>query len=209
MPAALAADISDRLLDAADRLMGREGYAKMTVESLAREIGIGKGSVYLLYPSKREIALACIDRNAARVRERLAELAVSEETATIRLRAMLHERVMIRFDYAQAHSESLDALLAAFRTELLERRWRQFAMEARQVAEVIEQGIQAREFRPQPALSIAESLITATNSLLPFSLSASELGKRSTVAARVDRIIMVMLVGLGRPSTTTTRPDLT
>ena len=207
MPAALAPDVPDRLLDAADRLMGREGYAKMTVESLAREVGIGKGSVYLLYPSKREIALACIDRNAARVRQRLAELAVSEETATIRLRAMLHERVMIRFDYAQAHSESLDALLAAFRTELLERRWRQFAMEARQVAEVIEQGIQAREFRQQPALSIAESLITATNALLPFSLSAAELGKRSTVAARVDRIIMLMLVGLGRP-TSTPRPEL-
>jgi AcrR family transcriptional regulator len=207
MPAALAPDVPDRLLDAADRLMGREGYAKMTIESLAREVGIGKGSVYLLYPSKREIALACIDRNAARVRHRLAELAVSEETATIRLRAMLHERVMIRFDYAQAHSESLDALLAAFRTELLERRWRQFAMEARQVAEVIEQGIQAREFRQQPALSIAESLITATNALLPFSLSAAELGKRSTVAARVDRIIMLMLVGLGRP-TSTPRPEL-
>jgi AcrR family transcriptional regulator len=207
MPAALAPDISDRLLDAADRLMAREGYAKMTVESLAREVGIGKGSVYLLYSSKREVALACIDRNAARVRERLAALAASEDSASIRLRAMLHERVMIRFDYAQGHSESLDALLAAFRTELLERRWRQFAMEARLVAEVLERGMDSQEFRRQPALSIAESLITATNALLPFSLSASELGKRSTVAARVDRIIMVMLVGLGRPSTTP-RPEL-
>lgn len=200
MPTALAPDISDKLLDAADRLLGREGYAKMTVESLAREVGIGKGSVYLLYPSKREVALACIDRNAARVRERLAELAVSAESATIRLRAMLHERVMIRFDYAQSHSESLDALLAAFRDELLERRWRQFAMEARQIAEVIEQGIELREFRRQPALSVAESMITATNALLPFSLSASELGKRSTVAARVDRIVMLLLVGLAKPS---------
>ncbi|HWA15313.1 MAG TPA: helix-turn-helix domain-containing protein [Gemmatimonadales bacterium] len=207
MPPALAADISDKLLDAADRLMGREGYAKMTVESLAREVGIGKGSVYLLYPSKREIALACIDRNAARVRERLAELAMGEESATIRLRAMLHERVMIRFDYAQGHSESLDALLASFRAELLERRWRQFAMEARQVSGVIEQGIQSQEFRQQPALSVGESLITATNALLPFSLSAAELGKRSTVAARVDRIIMLMLLGLGRPNSTA-RPEL-
>jgi AcrR family transcriptional regulator len=202
MPAALAPDISDRLLDAADRLMGREGYARMTVETLAREIGIGKGSVYLLYPSKREVALACIDRNAARVRARLAELALSEESATIRLRAMLHERVMIRFDYAQTHSESLDALLAAFRDELLKRRWRQFAMEARQLAAVIEQGMDGGEFRRQPALSVAESLITATNALLPFSLSASELGKRSTVAARVDRIVMLLLIGLSKASTT-------
>jgi AcrR family transcriptional regulator len=202
MPTALAPDISDRLLDAADRLLGREGYAKMTVDSLAREVGIGKGSVYLLYPSKREVALACIDRNASRVREKLAEIAMSEETATIKLRAMLHERVMIRFDYAQGHSESLDALLAAFRDELLERRWKQFAMEARQLAQIIELGMDRNEFRRQPALSVAESMITATNALLPFSLSASELGKRSTVAARVDRIVMLLLVGLGKPSNT-------
>ena len=201
MPAPLAADISDRLLDAADRLLAREGYARMTVETLARETGIGKGSVYLLYASKREVALACIDRNAARVRARLAEIAMEPASAGYRLRSMLHERVMIRFDYARTHSESLDALLAAFRGDLLERRWRQFALEARQLSQVIDQGIAAREFRPQPSLSIAESLVTATNALLPFSLSVPELGRRSTVAARVDRLVAVLLGGLGRSST--------
>lgn len=199
MPAALAPDIPDRLLDAADRLLARDGYARMTVEALAREVGIGKGSVYLLFPSKQEVALACIDRNGARVRERLAPMLARREPAASRLRVMLQQRVMIRFDYARTHTASLDGLLAAFRPALLERRQRQFALEARQLAVVIQQGIDAGEFRQQSALAAAESLITATNALLPFSLSASELGKRRTVAARTDRIVTLMLAGLCRP----------
>jgi AcrR family transcriptional regulator len=37
--------IRGRILDAAERLLERYGYRKMTVEELASEAGIGKGSV--------------------------------------------------------------------------------------------------------------------------------------------------------------------
>ena len=47
----------EAILDATDRLLARYGYKKMTIEDLAREVGIGKGSVYLHFPSKEEIAL--------------------------------------------------------------------------------------------------------------------------------------------------------
>src|SRR5437763_1237801 len=43
-----------RILDAADRLLARYGYQKMTVDDLAREAGIGKGTVYLSFPGKSE-----------------------------------------------------------------------------------------------------------------------------------------------------------
>ncbi len=198
MPAALSPDTVDRLLDAADRLLARRGYARMTVEALAREVGIGKGSVYLLFPSKRAVALACIDRNGARVRDRLTLLAARREPAAVRLRGMLRERVMIRFDYARTHSGSLDALLVAFRAELLERRERQFVTEARLVATVVREGIRAGQFAARSAPAAAESLVTATNALLPFSLSVSELGRRRAVASRVDRIAAIMLAGLAR-----------
>ena len=34
----------DKILDATERLLSRYGYAKMTVEDIAREAGIGKGT---------------------------------------------------------------------------------------------------------------------------------------------------------------------
>ncbi len=52
----------DAILDATDRLLTRFGYKKMTIDDLAAEVGIGKGSVYLHFESKEEIALSHIDR---------------------------------------------------------------------------------------------------------------------------------------------------
>lgn len=196
MPRALPPEVRDRLLDAADRLLADGGYACMTVESLAREVGIGKGSVYLLFPSKQEVALAAIDRNADRVYASLARLAAAPESAARRLHLMLRARILERFDYARGHSGSLDDLLADFRPELLSRRARQFSREARLFARVLAEGASRRELLRVPPRATAEALITATNSLLPFSLSATELGHRRTVTARAERLIRLLLAGM-------------
>ena len=54
--------VRDAILDATDDLLIKFGYKKMTIDDLAREVGIGKGTVYLHFPSKEEIALSHIDR---------------------------------------------------------------------------------------------------------------------------------------------------
>lgn len=196
MPKALPPEIRDRLLDAADRLLADGGYGCMTIESLAREVGIGKGSVYLLFPSKQEVALAAIDRNADRVLATLRQIAEGAGTAPARLHAMLRARILERFDYAHGHSGSLDDLLAAFRSELLARRARQFSREASLFARVLAEGTAAREIARIPPRAAAEALITATNALFPFSLSTIELGQRRTVAARAERLIRLLLAGV-------------
>src|SRR6185369_8650425 len=67
----------DLILDAAERLLARFGYRKMTMEDLAREAGIGKGTIYLSFPSKEEVALCSIDRVVQRVQQQLQTLAAS------------------------------------------------------------------------------------------------------------------------------------
>lgn len=196
MPKALPPEIRDRLLDAADRLLADGGYGCMTIEALAREVGIGKGSVYLLFPSKQEVALAAIDRNADRVLGSLRQIAEGSGPAGTRLHAMLRARILERFDYAHRHSGSLDDLLAAFRSELLARRAKQFAREAALLARVLGEGIAARQLSRVPPRAAAEALVTATNALLPFSLSTTELGHRRAVAARAERLIRLLLAGV-------------
>jgi len=49
---AVREDISDLILDAADRLLARYGYKKMTMDDLAQEVGIGKGTIYLHFSTK-------------------------------------------------------------------------------------------------------------------------------------------------------------
>jgi AcrR family transcriptional regulator len=180
---------ADRILDAADRLLGRFGYRKMTIDDLAREAGIGKGSVYLSFRSKADVALACIDRMAGRLLVRLEAIAAGRAAPAVRLRAMLVTRVLHRFDYARGHSDRLDELLAAIRPRLLERRSVHFRAEARIVARVLGEAGVARPGET------AEAMILAGNALLPYSLGARELGRRSELARRARRVADLVLVG--------------
>lgn len=50
------------ILDATERLLGRRGYEAMTVEQVAAAAGVSKPTIYLRYPSKRDLVAAMIDR---------------------------------------------------------------------------------------------------------------------------------------------------
>ena len=73
--------VKDAILDATDRLLARYGYRKMTVEDIAHEAGIGKGTIYLHFTSKEEIVLSHVDRIVDRVKQRLREIAASDAPA--------------------------------------------------------------------------------------------------------------------------------
>jgi AcrR family transcriptional regulator len=192
----IPSEASTRLLDAADRLLARYGYRKMTIEDLANEIGIGKGSVYLSFESKQSIALGCIDRMVERLLERLRAIAAGSGNAADRLRAMLVERVLHRFDYARQHSRSIDDLLSSLRPRLLERRAAYFRAEADILATVLDEGRRTGQFAMHDPRRTAETLVLATNSLLPYSLSVQELGRRAEMERKVGGIADLILTGL-------------
>lgn len=188
----------DAILDATDRLLARSGYKKMTIDELAHEVGIGKGSIYLHFASKEEIALSHIDRIVDRLKARLRHIADGKEPAGVRLHKMLLERVLYRFDSVQHYTQSLDELLSRLRIQLLARRQRYFSEESRIFAEVIANGIESGELAPTDPLAAASVLLEATNSLLPYSLSSAELGSRDQISSRVDGIAAVLIKGLMR-----------
>lgn len=188
----------DAILDATDRLLSRFGYKKMTIDDLAHEVGIGKGSIYLHFSSKEEIALSHIDRIIERLKENLSRIAEREEAVDKRLCEMLCERVLFRFDSVQHYTQSLNDLLANLRPRLLERRERYFDEEARIFARVIEEGQRSGHLEEGDALDYARTLLIATNSLLPYSLSTFELGDRAQIAARTRKTAEILIRGLIR-----------
>lgn len=189
-------DIRDLILDAADRLLARKGYKKMTMEDLAQEVGIGKGTIYLHFPSKEEVVLSHVDRIVERVKAELRRLAADARPTPARLREMLLARVLVRFDSVQHYTESLSDLLAALRPGLLARRRRHFEEEAEIVAGVLEEGRRAGVFAFRDARAAARSLLVATNSLLPYSLSPRELGRREDVQTEAARVVSLLLDGV-------------
>ena len=186
----------DAILDATDRLLARYGYKKMTIDDLAREVGIGKGSVYLHFESKEEIALSHIDRIIERLRVSLREIARRNSPPDKRIRLMLMERVLNRFDSVQHYSQSLNELLAQLRPRLLERRRQYFEEEARIFAEVVREGKASGMFETKDPFQTATTLLDATNALLPYSLSAYELGERAEIEKKARRVADLLLNGL-------------
>lgn len=189
-------EVREALLDATDRLLARSGYKKMTIDELASEVGIGKGSVYLHFSSKEEIALSHIDRIVERLKSELEIILEQKISVAEKLRQMLLKRVLFRFDSVQHYTQSLNDVLAAVRPSLLARRENYFDEEAHIFARLIEEGITEKTFSPVNSDETAELLILATNALLPFSLTTLELGERAEIESKTLRLTDLLLDGL-------------
>jgi len=189
-------DIRDLILDAVDVLLARYGYRKMTMDDVARQVGIGKGTIYLHFPGKEELILSHIDRIAERVAARLRAIAGSSDPAARRLRAMLEARVLVRFDAVLDYSQNLSDLLSSVRASLVARRESYFELEAKLLEEVLREGIRTGALECDNPRAAARILVLSTNALLPFSLSARELGRREDVADQVGRIADLLIKGL-------------
>jgi len=109
---------------------------------------------------------------------------------------MLLTRVLFRFDSIQHYTQSLNDLLAALRPGLLRRRAQYFEAEAQIFAEVLADGSQSGEFVFDDEHATAHALLQATNGLLPYSLSTTELGERAEVELRATDVANLMLHGL-------------
>ncbi len=191
-------DIRDLILDAVDVLLARYGYSKMTMEDVARQVGIGKGTIYLHFPGKEELVLSHVDRIADRAVVGLREIAASPGTAEDRIRRMLVHRVLFRFDSVLHYSQNLSDLLSSVRASLLVRREGHFKKEAKVFEEVLREGHRTGALNCPDPKEAARVLIQCTNSLLPFNLSAQELGHRDDLEVQVAGIAGTVINGLVR-----------
>jgi AcrR family transcriptional regulator len=189
-------DIRDLILDAVDVLLAKFGYKKMTMDDVARQVGIGKGTIYLHFPGKEELILSHIDRIADRIVAKLREIAGSSDSPDRRIRKMLVHRVLFRFDSVAHYSQNLSDLLSSVRTSLLTRREGHFEKEAAMFEDVLREGARLGTLDCPDPRTTSFVLIQSTNSLLPFSLSASELGRREELEDQVGRIADLLIKGL-------------
>src|SRR5207302_9756768 len=87
------------IMRAARDVFARKGYADTVVEDIAAEAGIGKGTLYLYFPSKEQIYLAALLQDARELDRRTREAMAAAATWQEKLRAYMK----VRFYYFEAH----------------------------------------------------------------------------------------------------------
>jgi len=63
----LTARRTDEILDVAARLFAARGYPSTDLQVVADELGVGKGTIYRYFPTKRDLFLAAVDRGIQRL----------------------------------------------------------------------------------------------------------------------------------------------
>jgi AcrR family transcriptional regulator len=84
-----ATDKRDRILDAAQELFVRYGVKRTSIDDVAREAGIAKGTVYLSFESKAELFAAIADRLCASTFADVQRIALETTPLTKRLVGIL------------------------------------------------------------------------------------------------------------------------
>lgn len=186
----------DIILDAAQELLSTRGYRRMTMDEVAKQANLGKGTIYLYFDSKDDLALSVIDRINDRLRAKLKSIIRLDISAVERLRRMLVERVLYRLESIRSSSQCIDQLLAHLREQLLERRNSYHEREAVIFMEVLIEGRTRGEVFFEDAHSTAHALLTATTALLPYSLRPNELGNRTTVQNKCEAVVDLLIRGL-------------
>ncbi|MGW5702703.1 TetR/AcrR family transcriptional regulator [Amycolatopsis japonica] len=105
---------ADRILDAAGVLLSRLGYRKVTIDDIASQAGIGKGTIYLHWPTKEILFHALLLRESLHAAENLLER-LAEDPAEV----VPHRFQRAAFLYTQ-RNPLLGALITG-NTELLGR----------------------------------------------------------------------------------------
>jgi AcrR family transcriptional regulator len=82
-------DKRDRILDAAQSLFVRYGVKRTSIDEVAREAGIAKGTVYLSFKSKAELFAAIADRLCASTLADVQRIALEAMPLTTRLVGIL------------------------------------------------------------------------------------------------------------------------
>jgi AcrR family transcriptional regulator len=190
-----------QLLKAAQRVFSRQGFHAANISDVAAEAGVSQGTVYHYFDSKEELLLAVYTHwETQHLRDEIGKALQLEPTAARKLAFIARsatERVSSSLQLLQASVEFWSHIPR--NADIRKGFKRMFARMADDVAKVIQQGVDAGEFRKVDATVTARLLIATYDGLVLQWLA----DKRGVDwHACTDTLVTVVLKGLspeGKP----------
>ena len=193
MPRIASTDVRPKILEAAKERLWHFGFKKTTIDEIAADAGVGKGTVYLHFDSKEAIALAIMaefKRDSVARQEAVvnsAHLSPIEKLTEVLLLPILmaHERC--------SESPAAQEMIVAIRPHLRAHVRPYLEQEIGLVAAILEQGNATAVFRVKDTLQAAHSLKYMCSGFWP---PYSCVEGVEAIRAEVNRIVSLTCVGL-------------
>ena len=160
MAYAKSAISSQQIIDAAIRVLARQGYARTSLLEIAKEAGMSKGALHYHYPSKESLIHAVLEAACNAVQARSVEAWSPSENPFEALRRSLEELWATR---AQRTDEALvvaDLLAQSLYDESLRPRLAEFyALGAQQIRDYLEEHLISVGLEPRVPLDLLPRIV--------------------------------------------------
>lgn len=176
----------------AARVFARDGYAEADVQAVADELGVGKGTLYRYFPSKKELFLAAVDRGSRQLSAAVeAELAAATDALDGFRRAV--RAYLAFFDRQPELVELFIQERAAFRDRRLPTYFAERETHAEERRRYLRGLVDTGRFRPLEP----ERIMNVIGDLLYGTVFANHLaGRKVPCDAQSEQILDVLFRGL-------------
>jgi AcrR family transcriptional regulator len=155
MARTLQGDVRTKILEAARERMWQFGYKKTTIDEIAADAGVGKGTVYLYFENKEDIGLAILANFKQGTLARIQEIACdSSLPIPAKIAQMLASPVLEAHAFCGNHPAATE-LIVSVKPHIKMRLHPYIEQEIALIAEVLERGNRERVF------DVAEPTATA------------------------------------------------
>lgn len=140
-------------------VFARHGFQRARMDDIVEESGISKGGLYWYFKSKDDIIAAILDRLFDRGLDEYNEIAQAKSPVSDRL-ALVNKLVVVEVDrFMQLLPITLEFYAIAARSKSVRQALQGYLeMYIQALAQLIQEGVDAGEFRPVDAASVALSL---------------------------------------------------
>lgn len=187
------------LMDAARRVFGRHGFEQATMEAIAREAGVAKGTIYLYYPSKQAIYeatfAACMAELEQRTRVRV-EAAATPRDAIAAFVATRAEYFQDTHDFFRMYVAEIGRQVAG--TSGWQGIKTLVGRQTRVLQHVLARAVETGEIRPVDPAATALAIFDMTRGLVSRRLVAHQRGDVRREAGFLTDLIWTGLAPEGR-----------
>ncbi len=186
-------DVRERIIEAAEQRLWHYGFKKTTIEEIASDAGVGKGTVYLHFDSKEDVALAIMAKYKEQSLKKMAVVAGdSNKPPEVKLKEMLRQPLVDAYTKCLASPASLELIVAIkphIRAIMLPYSEQEYAL----LASVLDEGNQSGVFDVPDTLRAAQTLKTMCLGFLPPYPCVTSIGE---IAPEIDKIVDLTTRGL-------------